>query len=165
MTRECPCGSGLMYGACCEPIIKGKRQAETAEALMRSRYAAYATGEIGHLGTSLQAADRDNFDPQSAKQWAESAEWKALEIVSAERGGPDDEDGIVEFKARYTANGQEQEQEHHERARFARENGHWVFVEGRVIGRDPYRREEPKIGRNEPCGCGSGKKFKKCCAR
>ena len=25
------------------------------------------------------------------------------------------------------------------------------------------RREMPKVGRNEPCPCGSGKKFKKCC--
>jgi uncharacterized protein len=25
------------------------------------------------------------------------------------------------------------------------------------------RRKEPKIGRNEPCPCGSGKKYKKCC--
>ncbi|HTO08832.1 MAG TPA: SEC-C metal-binding domain-containing protein [Myxococcota bacterium] len=26
----------------------------------------------------------------------------------------------------------------------------------------PYVRGEPKIGRNDPCPCGSGKKFKKC---
>jgi SEC-C motif len=29
----------------------------------------------------------------------------------------------------------------------------------------PVRRSEPKIGRNDPCPCGSGKKFKKCCGR
>ena len=29
---------------------------------------------------------------------------------------------------------------------------------------EPYRRETPKVGRNEPCPCGSGKKFKKCCS-
>jgi len=27
----------------------------------------------------------------------------------------------------------------------------------------PYKRETPKIGRNEKCLCGSGKKYKKCC--
>ncbi|MGA2149181.1 MAG: SEC-C metal-binding domain-containing protein [Bryobacteraceae bacterium] len=27
----------------------------------------------------------------------------------------------------------------------------------------PYRRPEPKIGRNEPCPCGSGQKYKRCC--
>lgn len=26
----------------------------------------------------------------------------------------------------------------------------------------PFRREMPKLGRNDPCYCGSGKKFKKC---
>lgn len=29
----------------------------------------------------------------------------------------------------------------------------------------PTRREAPKVGRNEPCPCGSGKKFKACCGR
>lgn len=130
---------------------------------MRARYTAYAEGEVKFLGTSLQAADRDSFDLASAKEWADSAKWSGLEIVATERGDVEDSDGFVEFKAHYTVN--DQAQEHHERARFARENGHWVFVEGRVIGRDPYRREEPKIGRNDPCACGSGKKFKKCCGR
>ena len=27
---------------------------------------------------------------------------------------------------------------------------------------ETYRRETPKLGRNDPCFCGSGKKFKKC---
>jgi preprotein translocase subunit SecA len=27
----------------------------------------------------------------------------------------------------------------------------------------PFVREGPKIGRNDPCPCGSGRKFKKCC--
>ena len=29
----------------------------------------------------------------------------------------------------------------------------------------PQRREDPKVGRNDDCSCGSGKKFKKCCER
>ncbi len=163
MTGNCPCGSGLALHECCGPVIRGKCQAATAEALMRSRYTAYATGEIAHLGRSLQAADRETFDPASAKEWAGSAQWNALEIVATERGGENDTDGIVEFKAHYSAN--DQEQVHHERARFARENGCWVFVDGRVVGHDPYRREDPKIGRNDPCSCGSGRKFKKCCGK
>ncbi|TSJ91646.1 hypothetical protein FG002_001700 [Chitinimonas sp. BJB300] len=27
----------------------------------------------------------------------------------------------------------------------------------------PIKREAPKVGRNDPCPCGSGKKYKKCC--
>jgi len=33
-------------------------------------------------------------------------------------------------------------------------------IGGRIT---PIRRDKPKIGRNDPCTCGSGKKFKKCC--
>jgi preprotein translocase subunit SecA len=29
----------------------------------------------------------------------------------------------------------------------------------------PFKREEPKVGRNDPCPCGSGKKYKKCCGK
>lgn len=161
--QDCPCGSGLAYEACCEPIIKKQTKAETAEALMRSRFTAYAVQAIDHLRDSLQASDRQAFDAESAREWAKSAEWNKLEVLATEAGGVDDDHGIVEFKAHYTVD--EQALEHHERAQFTREKGEWVFVEGRVIGRDPYRREQPKIGRNDPCNCGSGKKFKKCCGR
>jgi uncharacterized protein YecA (UPF0149 family) len=30
---------------------------------------------------------------------------------------------------------------------------------------EPYRRVTAKVGRNDPCSCGSGKKFKKCCGK
>ena len=139
------------------------RQAPTAEALMRSRYTAYVTGDVKHLGATLDAAGRSDFDADSAKSWAESADWKGLEIVSVEKGGADDEDGIVEFIASYEVD--DQLLQHHERAQFKKSGKRWEFINGRVIGRDPYRREEPKIGRNDPCCCGSGKKYKKCCGR
>ena len=35
----------------------------------------------------------------------------------------------------------------------------------REVKQQPYRREHPKIGRNDPCPCGSGKKYKNCCGR
>ncbi|MFH1569370.1 MAG: SEC-C metal-binding domain-containing protein [Gemmatimonadota bacterium] len=30
---------------------------------------------------------------------------------------------------------------------------------------ETYRRDAPKVGRNDPCPCGSGRKYKKCCGR
>lgn len=158
---ECPCGSNAAYKTCCEPIINGKQTALTAEALMRSRYTAYATGAINHLKATLNRAGREQFDPDSAKQWSDDADWKGLEIVTVERGQPDDDEGIVEFVARYEID--EQPLEHHERANFKQSDSRWEYVDGRVMGRDPYRRETPKIGRNDPCSCGSGRKYKKCC--
>ena len=160
---KCPCGSNLEYGVCCEPLISGKQQAETAEALMRSRYTAYVVGEIDYLGKTLDENGRKDFDFDATSEWSRDTNWKELEVVAVENGGANDDQGIVEFIARYEMDGQLLE--HHERAYFAKNNGVWEFTDGRVIGRDPYRRETPKIGRNDPCPCGSGKKYKKCCGR
>jgi SEC-C motif-containing protein len=164
MPVNCPCGSEKTYKECCEPIIKGKKKAETAEALMRSRYTAYVVGEVEYLGRTLDSRGREEFDIESTREWSKDTDWKELEIVSVEQGGLDDENGIVEFIARYEMD--EQLLEHHERASFKKSDaGEWEFVDGRVIGRDPYRRETPKIGRNDPCPCDSGKKYKKCCGK
>ena len=67
------------------------------------------------------------------------------------------------FEARYSVNGMPQSLR--EDAFFRREDGRWYYVDGNVHGQDPYRRETPKVGRNEPCPCGSGKKYKKCCGK
>ncbi len=37
--------------------------------------------------------------------------------------------------------------------------------EGEEKKKQPVRRSEPKVGRNENCPCGSGKKYKKCCGK
>ena len=157
---NCPCGSGKSYDACCGPIIAGE-PAPTAEALMRSRYSAYVKHEIAHLERSLSADQRKDFAADDAKKWAESSEWLGLTIVRTEQGQPEDKLGAVHFIAKFKAEGKEHE--HQEIALFGREDGRWVYT-GQV--NEPgktVRRETPKVGRNDPCPCGSGKKYKKCC--
>ncbi|MBM7583196.1 curved DNA-binding protein CbpA [Caldicoprobacter guelmensis] len=39
------------------------------------------------------------------------------------------------------------------------------YVEPWYSSDKPYVREQPKVGRNDPCPCGSGKKYKKCCGK
>ena len=78
-------------------------------------------------------------------------------------GGENDDEGYVEFIAHYSANGQTVE--HHEHSYFKRLDGEWKFIDGEIESGVPYVREEPKIGRNDPCPCGSGKKYKKCCGK
>jgi uncharacterized protein YecA (UPF0149 family) len=45
------------------------------------------------------------------------------------------------------------------------------FEAQRLLGTEPlrnaatFRRTTPKIGRNDPCPCGSGNKFKQCCGK
>ena len=58
----CPCGSSKSYSQCCEPFLTGKVNPATAEALMRSRYTAFAKGEIGYIKTTLAPESRGDFD-------------------------------------------------------------------------------------------------------
>ena len=51
----------------------------------------------------------------------------------------------------------------HEKAEFAREDGAWIYTRPVREGPAPVRITAPKVGRNDPCPCGSGKKFKNCC--
>jgi SEC-C motif-containing protein len=162
MAEKCPCGSGRAYKDCCGPYISGKVAAPTAEALMRSRYAAYAKHEIDYLMDTILEDRSGKPDPESTRRWAEESEWLGLEIISTEAGGPADERGMVEFIARYRQEGRDQE--HHEVSQFVRRNGRWFFKSGRVLT-DTVVRSAPKVGRNEPCPCGSGKKYKHCCGK
>lgn len=163
MSELCPCGSGLEFDACCGPILDGARPAPTAEALMRARYTAYARNRIDFLYDSSSDAVRADFDADASRNWAESASWTGMEIVAREQGGENDAEGIVEFIARYEMNGVPYE--HHERSFFTRVGGAWRFTDGVLVKPEPVRRATPKIGRNDPCPCGSGKKYKKCCGR
>lgn len=155
---DCPCRSGKPLDTCCGPFLSGAALPPTAEALMRSRYSAFATGNIDYLHDTLLPETRDDFSREEIEAWSANSEWTGLEIRGTEAGGEDDDEGVVEFVARFTVKGKAQG--HHETSSFVRRDGRWFYLEG-VLGARP--RSGPKVGRNDPCTCGSGKKFKKCC--
>ena len=103
------------------------------------------------------------FDEQASTAWSRAAQWHGLEIIRTEKGQPGDQTGVVEFRATYTANNEFCN--HHEVATFVKEADGWKFEDGELVGEKPMTREEPKVGRNDPCPCGSGKKYKKCCGQ
>lgn len=154
----CPCASGKSFADCCGPYLSGAALPPTAESLMRSRYTAFATGAIDYLEESLMPGTRDDFDRDGATQWSTSSEWTGLDIRHVENGGAGDEEGYVEFVAQFTQEGAARV--HHETGHFGRLDGRWYYIDG-SMGTRP--RTVAKIGRNDPCSCGSGKKFKKCC--
>lgn len=164
MSEElCPCKSGKNYADCCEKIINGTVKAETPEALMRARYSAYAKGAIDFIIDSTHSSQRENNDREEIRRWSQNSQWDGLEIIRTENGGADDDRGIVEFIARYHDRGISME--HHEVAEFRREDGDWYFYDGQLVPQAPYVRKEAKVGRNDPCPCGSGRKYKKCCGK
>lgn len=131
---------------------------------MRARYTAYTRVDTAYLMATLHPSCREEGDEESARRWAEEAEWQGLEIVATEDGGPSDTEGMVEFIARFRTQ-KSGPMAHHEVSLFVKEDGRWLFKEGHTPTPETVRREGPKVGRNDPCPCGSGKKYKKCCEK
>ncbi|MFD6684101.1 YchJ family protein [Micromonospora parva] len=120
--RVCPCGSGRAYADCCAPAHAGDAPA-TAEALMRSRFSAFALGDSGYLLRSWHSSTRPaslELDP--------GQRWTRLEIVRTERGGLLDAAGTVSFHAHYRHEGRPGTVTEH--SRFVREDGRWVYLDG-----------------------------------
>lgn len=160
---DCPCSSGKTFDACCEPVIRGARKAQTAAELMRSRYSAYATAAIDWIVDSQVPEGRQFTDRRATEEWSKRSTWKGLEILETRDGEVGDDEGFVEFKARYELAGEDIV--HHEIASFRKEEGAWYFVDGLEVKPRPFKRMQAKVGPNEPCPCGSGKKHKKCCGK
>ena len=127
---------------------------------MRSRYSAHVLENAEYLAATLSSDQRANYDVEAAQQAFVDKMWLGLEIRKISQGGAEDEKGEVEFVARYRAGGQQTA--HHELSYFTRENGRWVFAGCEMNPKAPMVNVK-KIGRNDPCSCGSGKKYKKCC--
>ena len=128
MPNLCPCGSDQTYTDCCEPIISGKHNAETALQLMRSRYTAFSKANVDYLLRSHASQTRPVKDRKNIEGWAKSVVWMGLSIISTESGEANDETGYVEFKATFLEKGKPDQI--HERSLFQRENGKWVYVSG-----------------------------------
>lgn len=155
---NCPCGSGKALDACCGPYVNGTAPAPTAEALMRSRFTAYALGDVAYLHATLSKAEQG--DEEMSADDIKSTQWQRLEIRATEAGLEADDRGMVEFVAHYKTGGTQHA--HHERSTFCREDGRWVYESG-IINPKSAPVTSTKVGRNDPCPCGSGKKYKKCC--
>ncbi|WP_377642987.1 YchJ family protein [Oryzobacter terrae] len=125
----CPCGGvpqGSSFSDCCGPVVSGEALAPSAEALMRSRYTAYAVHAGDHLFRSWHARTRpEDVDPD------ERVRWVGLDVVDVVDGGPDDTEGVVEFRAQWVSDddGPVRRGEVHERSRFTRRAGRWVYLE------------------------------------
>src|SRR5688500_6828206 len=122
--QSCPCGSGAPFATCCEPIINGTRESETAEELMRARYSAFATGAIDFIVASTHSRTRKEIDRSFIRDWSENSDWRGLQIF--ETKVVNNNKAFVSFEAQFTQNGQDQF--HREKSVFEREDGQWRFV-------------------------------------
>jgi SEC-C motif-containing protein len=155
--QGCPCGSGRTYGECCEPVLQGGRVPATAEELMRARFVAHVANDFRFLHFSYRPSARQPFvEPKGTP----ATQWTRLVVHRHEAGAIPDL-ATVDFSAYGTEDGREVVL--HEKAEFARENGAWIYTRSLREGPAPFKSAAPKAGRNDPCPCGSGKKYKHCC--
>lgn len=125
--RGCPCGSGATLGACCGPLLDG-HPAATAEALMRSRYTAFALAGVhpassDHLWRTWHPSTR----PEDVRA-EPGQQWLGLSILDVVDGGPDDQTGEVTFEARWRQGRTQGVM--HERSTFVRRGGRWTYLDG-----------------------------------
>lgn len=130
MTLSCPCCSGRAYEACCRPFHKDSVEPPTPEALMRSRYSAFALKQTDHLWRTLHSShpDRKRRRDDVIRELRKNCNrfrYPALRILSVEDSG---EPAFVTFHA--TVMDGPRDVGFTERSRFLREDGGWKYVDG-----------------------------------
>lgn len=130
--EDCYCCSGKLFADCCQPFLEGKSKPPTAEALMRSRFSAYATINVNYLVKSNHPSIRKFHEPEAIESWAKANVWSNLEVITTEKGSITDKEGIVEFKA-FFFDHKSNPQVHHEISNFKKELGKWFYVDGKIL--------------------------------
>ena len=169
----CPCqinpvsdaiGAPLLYQDCCQPYHDGLLnkeadgiKAETAKRLMRTRYSAFVLVKPNYIVKTTIPAQQNLLDIKAIENWAKETDWAGLEIVThTPKLGK--RHAQVEFKAYFKTN--ENLQAHHELSAFVKvtdklnNDARWYFLDPTVA---------MTVSQKQPCICGSGEKFKRCC--
>ncbi len=145
----CPCGSEKTYESCCKLYIEEDKKVPNVEYLMRSRYTAFVLKNAKYiLETNYKQVVNDKAIKLLEREF-DSVEWLQLYVIDSTKNE-------VEFKA-YYRDFDEKLHVQHEHSHFVFEDGKWYYRDGVIF--------KSKIERNEPCPCGSGKKYKDCCAK
>lgn len=121
---------------------------------MRSRYTAYAIGNVPYIISTCHPSIVKKQDAVAIARWCDNAEFMRLQIMETKAGGAADEDGIVRFIAWVKEKGKLEPI--HEKSTFKRHEGLWTYLSGQQLS-------VKMPGPNDPCPCGSGLKYKKCC--
>ena len=126
--KLCPCHSKKRYKNCCEPYHKGKNP-PTAEALMRSRYAAYSLGLVDYVIDTTDPAGGKYKSPraiwtQELETFCQTTQFLGLEIIDASQN-------MVTFRVNLVQHGKPSP--YIERSIFTRPNGRWLYFDGMMV--------------------------------
>ena len=121
--NACPCGQSAAFADCCGRYLEAGDSAPDAATLMRSRYTAYVLGREDYLRQTWHPDSRPTaFDLDGTQNWL------GLKVLRSEHGGESDDEGLVEFVARFKIDGRGHRL--HEISRFKRLDGRWFYLDG-----------------------------------
>jgi SEC-C motif-containing protein len=131
-THFCPCGSSHLYNDCCGRYVSGQQIPETPEKLMRSRYSAYAKGELGYIESTMKNRALAEFDAEETRAWLASLRWESLKVGHSEISKENPALAYVGFVATYKHQGKRYQIR--ERSEFIKEGNRWFYVGGQEEG-------------------------------
>ncbi|PNK60856.1 YchJ family protein [Psychrobacter sp. FDAARGOS_221] len=145
----------LAYADCCQPLHQGTAYAKTAEQLMRSRYSAFVMCLTDYIVDTTVPAQQASLDKSSIERWAKETQWAGLQILQ-HRPKLGKRHAQVEFNAyfHHLDQGTLALDAHHELSGFVLIDNKWYFLDPTVT---------MPVTQKQPCICGSGEKFKRCC--
>jgi len=157
----CPCGSTKHLNDCCAIIHNAPHKAEHAEQIMRARFSAFVLKKVDLIISTYHSSANAHLEREQIASATELS-WIKLEIIDAPKPTTDSSYSYVEFKAWFIEEGKLECL--HERSRFQKElreqHLQWCYLDGE---HKETVTNTKKVGRNDPCPCNSGKKYKKCC--
>jgi len=128
----CPCSSGLRYRQCCAPYHRGEAEPPDAEALMRSRYSAFAMKDAAYLWKTLhpEHAERSRPEAEVVKEFrtfAQTHQFPGLVVMDRR---PPDERGVAQvlFFAKIFEKGKDRS--FVERSNFRHDGTGWRYLSG-----------------------------------
>lgn len=130
---------------------------KSAKALLEARYQAFLNGDVDFIVESHHPENRKNLERDALEAWSRESRWEGLSIEEVEEGK---ETTFITFTVRYGRGAETIN--HRERAEFRLVEGKWFYFDSEFPKPKTIKRDTDQVGRNEPCPCGSGKKFKKC---
>ncbi|OOR91176.1 hypothetical protein B0181_03575 [Moraxella caviae] len=150
---NCPCGLQLAYAECCQPLHDFYKFADSAEHLMRSRFAAFYLKNVDYIIKTTAPAQQDLLDKNELQAWADGMSWQNLTVKSHNKVGK--RHAQVHFVAQFISR-DGKTGEHDERSAFVCVDNRWYFLDPTV---------PVSLTNKQPCLCGSGEKFKACCGK
>lgn len=131
---------------------------QTPTELLQARYQAHVKADVDFIVASTHPEMREKLDQGVIQNWCKQAEWLGYQV---EEEIIESDKAFLTFLLRYEE--ASKAFNHYEKAEFRKLEDKWYYYDSSFPKPKTFKREDEKVGRNDPCPCGSGKKNKKCC--